>query len=193
MSDIDLLRKMIVDSAIVLHSNSGKNKCSVMLSEEDEQNKIPYAFKISGLPQDSITFRADKFPEAVHFYQGSRGENKRADYVIVADTGKKKWILFIEVKSGKHSENRDMAKQLKGAECVVAHCRAVAEKFWDENSLLDSNVYENRFIGIVKVNIPKRPTRNRPSGIVHDKAENMLIVRNPGSSLRFDKLTSSGE
>ena len=192
MSDIDLLSKMIKKSVLVPHNNNGKNTYSVELSEGGH-GKTAYAFKIYGLPQDSIIFRAEMFPEAVHFYQGSRGENKRADYVIVADTGKKKWILFIEVKSGKHSENRDMAKQLKGAECVVAHCRAVAEKFWDENSLLDSNVYENRFIGIVKVNIPKRPTRNRPSGIVHDKAENMLIVRNPGSSLRFDKLTSSGE
>ena len=188
MSDIDLLRKMIVDSAIVLHSSSGKNKCSVMLSEKDEENKILYAFKISGLPQDSIIFRADKFPEAVHFYQGNLGENKRADYVIVADAGKNKWILFIEVKSSKNYENRDIVKQLKGAECVVAHCRAVAQKFWNVESFLDNEKYENRFIGIVKVNMNKHPTRNRPHGKVHDRPENMLKLQYPGNFTQFARL-----
>ena len=187
MSDIDLLRKMIKESVIVPHSNNGKNTYSVKLSEHG-QHKTSYAIKISGLPQDSITFKADKFPEAVNFYKGTRGENKRADYIIVADNGSKKRILFIEVKSGNNYENKKIAQQLKGAECVVAHCRAVAEKFWDEDSLLDSNDYKNRFISIVKVNIPKRPTHKLLSGKVHDKPENMLRIGNPGGSTRFAQL-----
>ena len=187
MSDIDLLREMIKESVIVPHSNNGKNTYSVKLSEYG-QNKTSYAIQIYGLPQDSIIFRADEFPEAVHFYKGTLGENKRADYVIIADTGTKKRILFIEVKSGDNYENKKIVQQLKGAECVVAHCRAVAEKFWDANSLLDSNVYKNRFISIVKINIPKRPTRELLSGEVHDKPENMLRVGNPGGSTRFAKL-----
>ena len=190
MSDIELLREMIGNSAIVPHSNNGRNTWSVKLSE-GVQDKESHDFNISGLPRDSIIFRADKFPEAVHFYKGNRGENKRADYVIIADSDENKWILFIEVKSGKNYENKEIVQQLKGAECVVAHCRAVAEKFWDKESLLDSNVYENRFISIVKANISKRPTRNRLSGEVHDKPENMLKLTHLSQTLRFDRLIAN--
>ncbi len=190
MSDIDLLSQIIVDTAIVSHTPTGNNKCSVDLSENRHGN-ISYNLKINGIPEDSVTFRADNFPEAVGFYRGDRGENKRADYVIVAKSNNKKWILFIEVKSGKNYENKEIVKQLKGAECVVAHCRAVAKRFWNANSFLDSNIYENRFISIVKVNMNKLPTCNRLSGKIHNKPENMLKLGNHGKLLRFSRLIAN--
>jgi hypothetical protein len=68
--------------------------------------------------------------------KGNRGECKRADFIIIADTGKKQTIICIEMKAGKGGTMKDMIAQLQGAKCFVAYCREIGQSFWDYPNFL---------------------------------------------------------
>ena len=53
--------------------------------------------KIKGLPPNSIIIRAENFENPLTVFNGSKGERKRADFVIVSnDENEKRWITCIE-------------------------------------------------------------------------------------------------
>ncbi len=154
MADIEILRQMLEDEAIVHPKNE-----EVVLVESDSSDK--YEIKISDMPPRSVVFKADKLGTQ-SFFKGSKGENKKADFIIVAEEEKEKWVLHIEMKrSGQPLEGK-IKKQLKSAACVVAYCRAVGRIFWSRSEFLNENEYQSRFIFIRVTGLAKRPTR-RPS------------------------------
>ncbi len=183
VSDIDILRSMIKNEMQVsLTTNYGKKQVVLIEPQEKSVSVI-----IKGVPDNIIVIKADGFNPHKEFFHGSRGENKRADYVIVTDMGKRKFILCIELKVGK-AKNAEIIKQLKGAKCLVAYCQKLGQEFWNKNDFLDG--YEYRFFAIKNTNkdisMNKLRTRLGKSEIP-DRPELMraILGRHP---LRFREL-----
>ena len=183
MNDIGILREMLVcnnDVQVPLHPGQGRPS-----SVELEDIQANTTVKIRGLPHDSIVIRAETFKAPLTFFQGSRHECKRADFVIVSDDGNQgRWIICIETELAKSKEAWEIIAQLKGAACVVNYCQCIGKKFWKEKGFLDD--YKYRFISMVHTNIDKRPTQNKMPNSSGDSPETFLRV--PGKSHYFRKL-----
>jgi hypothetical protein len=195
MSDIAILKKMIKETArvplegkdnkkiVILKETAtvpleGNNKKKVIKKEQE------YSVAIHGMPNDDevIIIKADTFSSPDKVFQGNNGECKRADFVIIANTDKKKVILCIEMKAGK-ADNTKIIQQLKGAQCFVAYCREIGQLFWNNPNFLKD--YEYRFISIKDISISKKPSRTNTA--IHDRPEQMLKISSP-KYLKFNHL-----
>lgn len=180
MPDIEILHQMIKnDAKVPLHDNSGKK--SVLLFEPQHPNS---KVTILGVPENTIVIKVDAFKSPDTVFAGLQGECKRADFVIVADSGSKKSIVCIEIKAKKDAE-KEIIKQLTGARCFVSYCKEIGVSFWKQQDFLTG--YSFRFISIGHTSISKRRTRiDRQAGI-HDRPERMLKISSP-HYLQFDQL-----
>jgi hypothetical protein len=173
MTDFDILAEMMKESVKQpLADNYGKNQVTLI-----ESQNIDSKVTISGLPDDAIVIKADAFKSPDTVFAGTKGECKRADYVIIAESGNNKVILFIEMKGGEVENWEEIVQQLKGASCFVAYCREIGREFWGKRDFLDK--YKHRFIGIVRINIPKRKTRIDPKSGIHDCPERLMKIQAP--------------
>jgi len=129
MSDIAILKEMFKKSATVPLSKDpyNKRKRHVELREEGD---TPYSVTINGMPGDDevIIIKADAFKSPDTIFNGSMGECKRADFVIIAQTSSRRVILCIELKANKDAENK-IIQQLTGAKCFVTYCKEIGKEF----------------------------------------------------------------
>ncbi len=176
-SDIFILKRMIQPRATVTLEKSEYQKNIVRLIEVSDN----YTVTIHGMPDDDevIVINADAFSAPTTIFQGTKGECKRADFVIIADTIKKgKFILCIEMKGGKKtSKDKEIIQQLKGAQCFVEYCQAIGKSFWDKRNFLDN--YEYRFVSFKNIKISKKPTQSKSKDDIHKTPENMLKISSP--------------
>ncbi|TAE56148.1 MAG: hypothetical protein EAZ76_04000 [Nostocales cyanobacterium] len=186
MSDIAILKEMFKETATVPLQNDLHGKKILTLEEPD----LPNCFvTIRGMPNADqvIVIKADKFPAPEAVFNGSKGECKRADFIIIADTEMKKVILCIEMKAKrKTAKEWEIIQQLKGAKCCVEYFQKIGKEFWGYPYFLDNYAY--RFITIRDINIDKRPTQEK---IIdnHDIPERMLKIAAPKSNyILFNRL-----
>ena len=169
MSDIDILHQMIRDAAKIPVHDEYDRKTVELTEPQHPDSKAT----ISGLPDNVIVIKADAFKSPDTVFKGTQGECKRADFVIVADTGKKKVILCIEMKATKGSR-REIIQQLTGAKCFVLYCQEIGRAFWESRHFL--NGYAYRFVSIGHISIGKRKTRTTRSPGTHDRPDRMLKI-----------------
>lgn len=184
VSDINVLQQMMRDAAKIA-STEHYGKKQITLTEPQCSNS---SVTISGLPNDVIIIKADSFKSPDTIFNGSRGECKRADFIIIANSDGKKSILFIEMKATSKPEN-DIVAQLSGALCLISYIREIGKQFWKQKDFL--NNYSHRFVSISHTSISKKRTRaipheDRPKG-KHDSPDKMLKIAYPGP-LRFENL-----
>lgn len=177
MSDFDILRDLIRD-AVLASVEYEYEKKTIVLEESGGQQQSAYSLKIRNVPDVFIAFKIDAFPAPKKIFKNDRGECKRADFVIIASDDKVNWIVHIEMKGGNTGSKKEIVQQLRGAQCLVAYCRAIGREFWREPNFLEENNYQPRFISVknIQIPIPKRPTRLGPRSGQHDKPENMLKI-----------------
>ena len=192
LSDIDILKKMINKQATVQLKEQldGKRiKYSVTLTEPQHS----YSVTIDRIPNDDvIVIDVDTyFPAPSKIFTAEKGQCKRADFVIVTNTGTEKIILCLEIKKTKDSQST-IIKQLTGAQCFVAYCKEIGKAFWHKHNFLDA--YQYRFVSIAHLPINKKTTqiksssnKNPDSNEIHDSPNRMLKISGSGS-LRFDRL-----
>ncbi|MEA5552405.1 hypothetical protein VB713_15795 [Anabaena cylindrica UHCC 0172] len=174
---------MIKETATVSLENDLYGKNQVILKEPKPPN---YYVTIDGMPDDDqvIIINADEFKSPDTIFNGNKGECKRADFIIIADIGKKKVILCIEMKAGKGGST---TAQLQGAKCFIAYCREIGQSFWDHPNFLKG--YDLRFISIKNIT-QKRKTRFDPKEI--DPNQNLVsklqILHRSGKSFQFNDL-----
>jgi len=187
MSDFEILQELVREEALAtVEYEHGKRV--IVLKEPGNPGQSVYSLKIRKVPEDIIAFKADDFPAPNSIFKNSKGECKRADYVVIASSDRAKWIVYIEMKKGNAGSGKEIKQQLRGAECLVAYCRAIGQEFWQEPKFLESN-YKHRFISIKQIGIQKRPTWTAPKSGLHDTPEDMLkISAPPKGRLWFDKL-----
>ncbi len=182
LDDIGILQQMLIsDSQVPLQQEPGKPP-SVRLT--DIQNNSSAV--IRGLPHNSIVFRAEDFEHSLAVFGGSKGERKRADFVIVSQS-EKKWMVYIETQQGDYKDSSEVIQQLKGARCFVTYCKCIGKEFWLEREFLKG--YEVRYVSMVYTGIDRRRTRSRRGkGLSHDRPENFLKIA--GRSHHFQDLTN---
>jgi hypothetical protein len=180
MPDLAILHRMIKDGAKVpLIDTHGKK--SVVLSEPQYPSS---SVTIAGIPDNAIVIKADAFKSPDTVFAGLYGECKRADFVIVADSGRKKSIVCIELKATKASE-KEIIQQLSGARCFIVYCQEIGKSFWKRQDFLAD--YSFRFISIGHPSISKRQTRIESTSGIHDLPKRMLKISSP-HRLQFDHL-----
>ncbi|MEA5535276.1 hypothetical protein [Crocosphaera sp. XPORK-15E] len=159
---------MIKDEArIKLTDNYGKKQ--VILPEHQGQYKIT----IRDIPENTIVIDPEKFESPKTIFKGNKGECKRADYIIISNENTGKFIIIIEMKAGKAIE-KDVIKQLKGAECLVYYCKEIGKSFWGHSSFL--NGYQYRFVSVKQILVNKKSTREKKEPKIHNHPENMLKI-----------------
>lgn len=126
VNDIQILREMIVNRVQVrLQQRQGRP--SVELTDSQAGTTV----EIKGLPPDSIVIRAEDFESPLTVFNGSKGEGKRADFVIVSnDENERKWVICLETKGGNKTRSEVVA-QLKGAKCFISYCKCIGKSFWE--------------------------------------------------------------
>lgn len=182
VNDIQILREMIVNRVQVrLQQRQGRP--SVELTDSQAGTTV----EIKGLPPDSIVIRAEDFESPLTVFNGSKGEGKRADFVIISnDENERKWVICLETKGG-NKTRAEVVAQLKGAKCFISYCKCIGKSFWESEEFLDD--YEYRFVSVVRLNDPRK-RRTEPfyyRGNLYDRPEVFLKISRI-FSIHFSKL-----
>ena len=182
MNDIEILKEMLICDAQVPLQQEGDRPPSVELTDTQADTTV----EIKGLPRDSIVIRAEAFEDPLTVFEGSKEEDKRADFVIVSNGERGKWIICIETQAGNYKRRSEVIEQLKGALCFVHYCKCIGKEFWEWEEFLDG--YQYRFISMANINVKKRRTRPFHSrGELHSRPDVFLkILESP--RLHFSKL-----
>jgi len=171
---IDILRQMIKHSAQV-DTTTCYSSSVVRLEEPQQPDSI---VEIKGLPENVIIIKVDKFPAPDTVFNGTNGECRRADYVIIADEAERKRILFIEMKRKKAPEC-EIVEQFKGAVCFIAYCKEIAKQYFNCTNMFAD--YEYRFVSFGHTSVAKRKTRYEKTAQMHNKPDKMLKVDWPNN------------
>jgi hypothetical protein len=181
MSDISILKEMFKESMIVLlqENEAGTHLNRFVILEETQDR---YSVTIEGMPNDDqvIVIKADKFESPPHIFNGTKGEGKRADFVIIANTNTEKIILCIELKKKKDRE-KFIINQLMGAKCFIFYCQEIGKNFWNQYNFLDD--YQYHFVSIGRISVPRKSTR--PSKSKESNFSYITIHNNPGKILKI--------
>ena len=184
VNDIQILQEMISpDIQVMLQQAQGKP--FVQLTDFTSGTTV----EIKGLPYNSIVIRAEDFENPLTIFSGSKGERKRADFVIVSnDENDRKWIICIETQEMDSKLASHVVQQLKGAYCFVSYCRCIGKSFWESEEFLDD--YQYRFVSITDLNFNRSRRRTQPfhsQGELHNRPDLFLkISRSP--TIYFHKL-----
>jgi len=181
MEDMNILSQLIKTTAQVpLKSNEYERQ----YIELHEPQAVHSEVKIFSPPSDSLTIKVDVFSSPGKIFGGTKGENKRADYVIIS--AEKKCIIYIEIKSAKADNWEHIVQQLKGAQCFMKYCQEIGKSFWGGKNFLDD--YQHRFIFIGHAaNLPKQNTRIEKSSKEHNTPEQAMKIYSP-HRLQFNRL-----
>lgn len=181
MPHLELLKELIHPNAVVNLKHNENGKSSVDLEEPRE-----YKIRINNLPSNSMVFKTDRFPSPDTIFNCSKGECKRADFVIVTDEGNQKYIFFIELKSkSKTSTTKEVTQQFLGSQSVLKYTKEIGKLFWKETAFLEG--FECRFIVLVDLKIDKKRTRNKKENSRHNNANNFLQLSGK-HSIQFNEL-----
>ncbi|CAN2041057.1 hypothetical protein GMMP15_260015 [Candidatus Magnetomoraceae bacterium gMMP-15] len=126
-NDLNILYELIRKDAMISIEDGDYGKKAVTLSEPKCEDHKGYSVVIRNMPENAVVIKADAFPSPSKIFSNSRGECKRADFVIITNIEKRarNLIIFIEIKKGKGGSEKEIIQQLKGAQCVVAYCRSI--------------------------------------------------------------------
>ena len=189
MNEIAILQKMLVSTAqIPLQPDSGRP--SVRLTDMQANTTV----EIKGVPHDSVAIRAEDFEDPLTIFNGSKGERRRADFVIVAIDGIRKWIICIETQAGNSKTRSHVEDQLKGAACFMSYCKCIGKMFWESIEFLDDYQYRYVSMGDISANKEIKKTRHYPhrvqseGGLHSTPADFLKFYRS--TSLHFSKLIS---
>ncbi len=169
MSDLDILREMIADSAIIPPTVQ-YGKGVVVL---DEPGAPDSSVKISDLPHECIVIKADQFKSPDTIFTEQRGARKRADYIVIAEVNSETVVIYIELKRNK-GRAFEVSQQLAGAKCFISYCTEVGRLFWQELDFLKRA--KHRFVSVAHTSPSKQPTRIERSAVLHDSPERPLKV-----------------
>lgn len=182
MNDFDVLKELLNNDAVIDVQDGDYGKPKIILSEPTTNGCNGYEVPISQVPNQIIVFRVDKFPDPRSIFDGSKGECKRADFVIITSNA----MVFIELQKSSNKTEKEIIQQFKGAQCFVDYCRSIAKKFWNKNDFLNANQYPQYFVSIKNISMNKKPTINRV-GNKNTSPEIMLKISSP-NHLFFNQL-----
>ena len=171
MTDKELLTALFHDNLLTFSSqNEGR---TIVRMKENDLGAHLKRVDLYDVSADSILINLDKSNPPDSLFKKSGGTRKRCDYVLITDVKDKKYLFFIELKSGKIP--RDIKQQFKGAEYLIDYCEATLKCFYHTSDFF--NNYEKRFICFYTPTIAKqvtRPSKRKNAGQGHTTPEKML-------------------
>ena len=181
LSDSDVLKRLIQGRALIALEDHYNGKKKVVLKEPQTEDSF---LELHNIPDDSIVIDLDGAFSNDNFFQGSQGECKRADFIVISEIKKK--ILFIEMKRAKAQLN-DIVKQLKGSLCAFEYTQSIVKQFFNkDNFLLD---YELRFISVTQTGSKKGKTKIEKTAGRHDSPERPLKL-SWANQIQFNKIAA---
>jgi hypothetical protein len=141
-----------------------------VLEENDPAAKLKRV-EIRDVPEGSLLLKMQEYPALSGVFKSTKGECKRCDYIILTPCENDLYILYIEMKS-LYPNKQDVILQLKGADCFMTYCRALAECF--HSSEISSCSSKKRFILFYSNNSNKTSIVPRAMSAVHSSPENMM-------------------
>ncbi|HAT1792797.1 TPA: hypothetical protein RG395_000054 [Legionella pneumophila] len=178
IEDIDILNEMIKDHVLVSLEDNYDKKHVILREDQTDDSSV----KISNMPSDALIIRADMFKAPKDFFNNSKNECKRADFIIISV--ERKIILFIEMKRDKGNW-KEIVKQLMGADCLLSYCIEIGKSFWDKADFLKN--FDRRYISICETRIPKQKTRIIKPSHLNDKPANALKISST-RNIQFNQL-----
>ncbi|HJJ53889.1 MAG TPA: hypothetical protein O0X66_05255 [Methanocorpusculum sp.] len=176
--DICILRELIKQNMIVepfINADSGKYDLR-LIDQQNPHSKV----RITDVPRNTLAIKSDYFDEANKFFNSTKGECKRSDYIIISTNNADKWAIFVELKqSTAHSKQKDIINQLRGTRCFYEYCRYTIRQFWSDIApVLDE--YNERYVVFPNTNgSRKRPVVYDVNGPIHNNPkEARKIYRN---------------
>jgi hypothetical protein len=181
MDDLQILRELLRED-VQLTLDRHYNRYKLRLDEPQQSEVI---VEIHNVPENCLVIKGDAFVPPTAVFQNSRGECKRADYIIIVDDDHTQAILCLELKTGR-GDSDEIIQQLKGAACFVAYCREIGRAFWQKSDFLTPDQYQTRYISLVQTRLDKQPTRHKqPPNHDHPERPLKLSGRRP---LQFRQL-----
>ncbi len=174
MPDFNLLRRMIHESAIIEANETNGGGMCLKFEENSHSTRSGYSIEVHKVPDDCIAIKSDCFPAPKALFKRDKGQCRRSDYVVLAKHKAKKWIIYIELKSGKSDRSR-IVQQLKGSQCLFEYCRCLGRSFWQAPNLLQSSDYSSRFVSLKVTSMNKSGSQKRQRR-VHDTPNTMLTL-----------------
>lgn len=166
-----ILTELLEPNATIHPSMSVHGKHELKLYEPNEADCVVL---IRDVPPDALAIKADLFPQPRGVFKGSKGECKRADYIVISED--KNIIIFVELKLSGAQRNH-VTQQLKGAHCFLRYCEEIVFRFWGISSFLCN--CNKRYVHIVHSSLNKRPTRpSKASFAKHDTPEKHMKIAN---------------
>lgn len=157
-TDYRILSELIKPAAIVYPEPGHYGQQKITLNEPKDN----YAVTIKNVPENIFVLNADAFPPSKEFFQNTKSECKRCDFVILVAYPVKKYAIFVELKS-KPDTNTESLNQLKAAACLFEYCRHLGQVFWQEENFLQG--YQKIFVIIKRIpkqELNKKKTRPKP-------------------------------
>ncbi len=157
MGKLDIIKELINPEATV-QLTVDYQKCKCVLDEPDSD----YYVEVLNVPDDAIVIKADVFDSPINFFNGSKMECKRADYIMIVEQPEPQ-ILFIELKRSKASStNKEIYAQLKGSYCLMQYCENIIEQFWEQKEIFDE--FETRYYVFYSLSVNKKMSYKRNRG-----------------------------
>ncbi len=187
--DLHILRDLIKDEAVVTVKKNPHGGNFLELKEPGSRNLPEYKIEVLNTPEDAIAIKSDVFPSPNKIFKNTKGECKRADFVIIAKGNKKNWIIYIEIKRSNYGLEKEIIRQLQGSKCFVDYCRSIGQTFWGESGFLEEEVYQQLYVSVKNIGVNKKPSRRTRSSSLHNCPENMLKISAPSrKGIQFKSL-----
>lgn len=179
MSDTSVLRRMLRPNIIIPLDDHYRNQKKLVLTEPQATDSHVEVYNV---PVDSIVIDIDRAFQNQGLFQGSSGECKRADYLLISESEQK--VLFIELKQGK-AEREGIIQQLRGALCTFEYCQSIAREFFHESDFLMT--YEKRFVAIKQTGSRARRSEVTRIESQHNRPD-LLMTISGVRSIQFNQI-----
>lgn len=181
--DLRILREMLVPEMILEPFIGTDGKAWLRLTDPDNPRSC---VTITDLLPHTLAFKSDAFTVPGRCFQSSRGEAKRADYILISAGEKERWVIFIEIKgSPRFAYNAAIYNQLRGSRCFFEYVRIIGRSFWESPEFLKE--YHERYVVFPRATHRGKPANRFPGSLTHNTPEQVRrIMENMG--IRFRKL-----
>jgi hypothetical protein len=140
------------------------NSRTAILKEHDRSAKLREV-QINGVSDDSILIKIDYSQANDQIFCNENGSLKRCDYLLITKLRRKKFLLFVEMKSNKVI-GTEIIQKFRASECLFDYIISILRQFHD----LDFNCseYKKRFVLFQEKPLPKRPVHPKRTGSAPD-------------------------
>jgi hypothetical protein len=157
MTKNENLLRTVLNGALFVRIKKKDNDYTAKIEEKSKDAKLK-TFSLSGLPGNAILLKWDKFKVDGLFEKG-QGQCKRCDFLLLTVNNKKRFAVFIELKSRikKQPEEEKYIRQFKGGECLLDYVESVLNRFYGKNNFFSD--YKKQFVVFFpQIPLDKKPT-----------------------------------